>query len=828
MQKQVLLILCMALTLGGWPTESTAQIFKKKKNDSEAPSKKKKDQKIKPYKEIITEEAVSSEGLIHTHKVEDKYYFEIPNDLLEKEILVVSRISGYVGGLSFGGAGMKSRPQQVIRFQKKDDNLLLRSVSYNSVASEDDPIYQSVKNNNFEPVIMIFPIKALGKDSATTVIEVNDLFTTDVPMIGALSEGQRKNFGIRNLDGKRTFIQNMKSFPKNVEVRHVLTYNGSSQIPDNKITGTLSVEMNQSFIELPEEPMRPREYDARVSYFSIKQVNYSLDEQKAAAKRYITRWRLVPKDVDAYQRGELVEPVKPIVYYVDPATPKKWIPFLKKGIEDWQVAFEAAGFKNAIIAKEPPSSDEDPDWSPEDVRYSVIRYITTEIQNAQGPHVHDPRTGEILESDILWYHNIMNLLRNWMLIQTSAANPVARSYRFDDAIMGELMRFVAAHEVGHTLGLPHNMGSSVGYPVDSLRSPTFTSKRGTAPSIMDYARFNYIAQPEDSVTQFYPQIGEYDLWSIEFGYRYFPEAETVEDETKLLNSMILEKADNPLYRFGRQRFGTVDPTAQTEDLGDNAMRASEYGIANLKRIVPNLIDWTANAGKDFSDLDELYNQAWGQFSRYMGHVTANVGGVYEFYQTYDEDKPIYTPVEKDKQQDAVDFLNKQLFQTPTWLIDEDILRRITESGVIEQMGTLQTRWLGSLMNGDRLKRLIEHEAMLGDNAYSLSNLLDDTYNGIFTELQNGNPIDVYRRNLQRAYVSEMGSFIEGKTVISFGGGGIRTSNTKNTDLSAYGRAQLDKIQKAIKGRLNRSGLDNQTRIHLLDLSARIDKILDKD
>lgn len=820
----------IASVLAFVPDFASAQIFKKKKDietTQKAASKKSKEPKIKKFEDVITDDAVSKEGLFNTHKVEDKYYFEIPDSLLDREILVVSRISGYVDGLSFGGAGMKSRPQQVLRFQRKEDNLLLRSVSYNSVASLEDPVYNSVRNNNFEPIIMIFPIKAIGKDSNSVVIEVNELFTSDIPMIGALSESQRKNFGIRNLDGKRSFIESMKSFPKNVEVRHVLTYNGSTQIPDNKLTGTLSVEMNQSFIELPREPMRPREFDARVSYFSIRQTNYSLDEQKAANRRFITRWRLEPKDVEAYKRGELVEPVKPIVYYVDPATPKKWVPYLLKGIEDWQSAFEHAGFKNAIIGKVAPTVEEDPDWSPEDVRYSVIRYITTDIQNAQGPHVHDPRTGEILESDILWYHNIMNLLRNWLLIQTAAINPAARNYKFDDAVMGELMRFVAAHEVGHTLGLPHNMGSSSAYPVDSLRSPHFTSTRGTAPSIMDYARFNYIAQPGDGVTQLYPQIGEYDNWSIEFGYRYFPEANSTEEESRILDAMIHEKADNPIYRFGRQRFGIVDPSAQTEDLGDNAMKASNYGIENLKRIVPNLIEWTKDAGKDFSDLNELYNQALGQYNRYLGHVIANIGGVYEFYQTYDEDKAVYTPVEKAKQTEAVQFLNEQLFTTPKWLINEDILERITESGVTDNLSKIQERWLGQVLSPSRLNRIIEQEARYGDKSYTLYELFNSLYAGIFQELRTGSNIDIYRRQLQRVYIEQLIGLLNKESSPNAGNSG-RSQNTTlhRTDIPAFARAELKKIRGAASRRASIVSLDNATRYHLEDLIARIDEALE--
>lgn len=819
---RTLFILCL---LGYQATE--AQIFKKKNKNTEKSDDKSSKDKIQPYDKVITKEAKTDSGLFTVHEVADKHYFEIPDSLFTREMLMVSRISKTASGIGFGGGKINT---QVLRWEKKDKKVLLRVVSHDVVAADSLPVYEAVVNSNFEPVLYSFDIKAINKDSLSTatVIEVNDIFIKDTKALG-MPERYRKQYKVSRLDDDRGYIESIKSYPLNVEVRHVKTYLAANP-PSNESLGSISVEINNSMVLLPKEPMKRRYFDKRVGWFTSGQVDYGLDAQESKTVTFLDRWRLEVKDEDLekFKNGELVEPKKQIVYYVDRATPKQWVPFIKQGIEDWQVAFEAAGFKNAIIAKEPPTVEEDPEWSPEDVRYSVVRYLASPIPNANGPHVSDPRSGEILESDINWYHNVMSLLRNWYFVQTAAINPAARGVSFDDNVMGRLIRFVSSHEVGHTLGLPHNMGSSVAYPVDSLRSKTFTQKYGTAPSIMDYARFNYVAQPGDEGVALMPNIGVYDKYSIEWGYRPLLDTDA-EAEKAILDKWILEHAGDPLYRFGHQQVGDiVDPSSQTEDLGDDAVKASEYGIANLKRIVPKLIEWTAEDGKNYEDLDKLYGQVFAQFNRYMGHVSNNIGGVYENHKTYDQEGVVYTAVPKDHQRKAMAFLHEQLFQTPAWMLDQNILDRIEYSGFLEQIRSMQVRTLNNTLSLGRMARLIENETANGKEAYSLLQMMSELRKGIWFELGNGRAIDTYRRNLQKAHIDRLHYLMTAENqskATDFGGYRKSTAvNTSQSDIRTLARAELNLLQRDIKNAKGRVS-DTMTRYHLDDVSERIETIL---
>ena len=738
-------------------TMFSIQLQSQKKQEKE-----KKEKKEKVYSDIITDKAITDEGLFDVHKVDGKYYYEIHDSLLGRDMLMVTRIAKMAKEIPLNAHKLS---EQVLSWKKFDNNILLKELSYSKFASDSLPIKEAVSNSNFEPIIASFKIEVRNKEKNTIVIDVTNLYKSDIKSFG-YPQSYRKRNKISGLDTKLSFIESIRSFPLNIEAKHIKTYKSS----DTK-NGQLSMLLNNSMILLPKKPMKRRYFDERVGWFTTSQTDYGIDNQEAETVRYLDRWRLEIKDedIDKFKNGELVEPKKPIVYYIDRATPKKWRKYLKQGIEDWNAAFEEAGFKNAVICKDPPTSDEDPDWSPEDVRYSVVRYLASPTLNANGPHVSDPRSGEIIESDINWYHNVMKLLRNWYFVQTSAVNPEARGTEFKNEVMGELIRFVSSHEFGHTIGLPHNMGSSSAYPVDSLRSATFTKKYGTAPSIMDYARFNYVAQPEDKGVALMPSdwetpnVGIYDRYSVMWGYKPILNV-SEKKEKEILRSWIREKENDLTYRFGPS--GSIDPSSQTEDLGDNAIKASEYGIKNLKRIIPKLMEWTTDEGETYDEMEYIYGQILGQFRRYMGHVVTNIGGVYQFYKTADQDGAVYTHVEKSHQKECLSFLNKHLFQTPYWMIDKNILNKIEYAGTTNRIRSMQSSYLNRLLDFGRMARMIENEALNGKNSYSLNEMMNDLKNGIWAEIKNGQSIDIYRRNLQKSYISRLDYIMKNEQSVS--------------------------------------------------------------
>ncbi|ARS37798.1 zinc-dependent metalloprotease [Pontibacter actiniarum] len=774
---------------------------------------------LKSYSEVITKDAISDEGVFTIHKVGDKYYYEIPDSLLQRDFLWISRFANLPSGLGGGYINAGSAVnEQMVEWQKFADKIVLKTKSYNAYAADSLPISLSVKANNYQPTLYAFDIVALTPNSPGYVIDVTKFFLSDVKAFSGLDADMRKEYKVSKLDDNRSFIQSAKSFPLNIEVKQDFTYD-ATEPPSNSATGSISIMMNQSMVLLPKVPMQPRINDYRVGYFNINQYDYGSEALKADEKSYIRRWKLVPKDIEAYKRGELVEPVNPIVYYLDPATPQKLRPYIKAGVEQWQEAFETAGFKNAIIAKDPPSPQEDPDFSPEDVRYSVIRYVASTTRNAMGPSVSDPRSGEIIESDIIWYHNHLRSYRNRYLLETGAANPSARTLDTPMEDLGEMMKEVITHEVGHALGLPHNMKASSAYPVDSLRSGAFTQKYGIAPTIMDYARYNYVAQPGDKNIRFVRQLGPYDHYVINWGYRYLPEAKTAEQEVPTLAKWIEEKANDPMYRFGSGS-GGFDPESQTEGIGADVVKASTYGLKNLKQVAPKLYDWTAAQTNDYDDLQELYGELLGVWSRYIGHVVTNVGGVREERLKPNQEGYIYNPVSAKEQAASLDWLLKNAFSSPEWLNQAKISRNIHHANYVESIRNLQARHLNNLLSPDRMARLMENE--VNKVNYNALDMVRQLQRGIWSEVYSGATIDIYRRNLQKAYLDRMDYLLNEKPGKSSRYG--TPVDISQSDIRSIARGELVQLQRQLKSARTRHAND-LTRYHIDDAIVRIDNIL---
>jgi hypothetical protein len=672
---------------------------------------------------------------------------------------------------------------------------------------------------------MAFNIEALGKDDAA-VIEVTRLFTSDVPEFSG-----RTRVGARAFDASRSFVERAVSFPENIEIEATHTYNNPPDPPGGGRggpppapgggrgttalrSGSHSVLMHYSMVLLPDQPMQPRLFDARVGFFSNRKIDYGLDEHRAQERRYITRWRLEKKDPSA----EVSEPVKPIVYWIDPATPAKWVPYLKKGVESWQEAFEAAGFRNAIIAKDAPTPEEDPDWSAEDARYSVIRWLPSTIENASGPHIHDPRTGEILDSDIQFYHNVMNLSRNWYFVQVGPLDPRAKTLPLPDDVMGRLIEYVAAHEVGHTLGFQHNMKASSMYGAAKVRDREWVKKMGHTPTLMDYSRFNYVAQPEDGidVADLVPKIGPYDKWATMWGYKPISGARTPDDEKKTLDEWARQQDATPWLRFSTAGSNGADPGELTEAVGDeDAIASTSLGLKNLKRVADMLVPaTTARPGEPFDDLSEIYSRMLGQWALEMNHVAAIVGGFHSQQKHVGQDGLRFTPIPKGKQAAAVRFLNEHAFGTPTWAIKPEILRRIEPVGVLERVRAGQMRVLGSLLSTPRLMRLVEQETLDGAAAYRPLDFLADVRKGIWSEVYASAPVkvDAYRRNLQRSYVETLAERVNGRTA-------------SPNDARAFFRGELKTLDVDLRGATARAA-DRETRLHIEDVRMQIARALD--
>jgi len=792
-----------------------------------------------PYDRVITKDAKTTKGLFTVHQVKERYYYEIPKSELGKDYLWNSQIAKTTIGAGYGGGQLVDR---VVRWELKGNRVLLLDVNFGMVADPKSPIATAVKAANNDSIILSFPVAAFAKDGAP-VIEVSRLFTNDVQEISA-----RQRLGAGGIDASRTFIERISPFPDNVETEVTVTYT-RGQGGANAATGgrgggglgggtmrgnSATVVLHHSIVRLPEKPMMPRMFDERVGYFTAATMDFTHDEYKADRVRYITRWRLEKKDPSA----AISEPVKPIVYYIDVATPTKWVPLLKKGVEDWNQAFEAAGFKNAIVAKPMPTPEEDPTWSAEDVRHSVIRWLPSTTENAVGPHIHDPRTGEILNADIQFFHNVMNLARDWYFVQVSPLDARAQKLPLPDELMGRLLEYVVAHEVGHTLGFQHNMKSSSMYPQAKVRDKQWVHEMGHTPSIMDYSRFNYVAQPEDGIAadDLVPRIGPYDIWATKWGYTPITGAKTPDEEKATLNKWAKEQDDKPWLRFSTANSAGADPGEETEAVGDaDAIKSTELGVKNLQRVAKMLMSATAyKEGETYEQLSELYGRMLSQWSTEMNHVAGIVGGFNSQEKVVGQEGRIFNLLPKQYQQNAVKFLMDQAFTTPSWMVDEEILRRIEAVGAIERIHNAQNRVLTTLLNSQRFARLIEQETLDGSLAYSPVEFLATVRKGIWRELDAPQvKIDTYRRELQRSYLQDINLKLNPAPAANAqplfpgqdGGGRGATRPPTSGDEKPMYRTELRALSASIAAAIPKA-TDHETKAHLEAARDEIAKILD--